>query len=323
MSDFSYVPRNAELFDKLLSLYHDYLTVLPLSEVPLLLYGSVSYAYFTGDDSIDVNDLDFVVDEAFYPRIVEACSRIPGASHELTAYRSVRIWRDGAKLSIHAEEMAREVADVRTDTVRFEIGGIPFESVNFENLRRFYAKTIAAHPDQLGYAEKYRNLLREKYCDQAFFLLKPSVVSDPAKLASIETYIAERGFEIVDRRDAVLSEEDVAFLYDDSYDKLLPILGPDAVAKAKSVGKRLYASKPCRILAVRGADAVARANVLKGETYWPAKCLPGTLRCEFRDPAYDSFEFPKGTIAEVPCDNVVHTAEDADEVVRVMERWFA
>lgn len=327
MSKFKVI--NNELFEKLLDFYSYFDSKIEPYWINIYLYGSLSYLYFSWDENIVVSDIDLITSEDNFSKIIELFKDEKDIVCELTDYNSVRLFRDWAKLSIHSLELATKIADFTQNIENIEINWVLFKSLWFSDIIKFYKKwSDYENPRKVWYKDKFNNLLQKYYdSNYTFFILKPSSLSrksDNWKLIyqEIEDYIIKNWFSIEDKRELVLSWDDIEYLYRDEYEKLWKILWQDDIDKAIEINKKLYINQKVIILIVKWNDAINRADYIKWNSYWPVKCREDSIRYIFRDKQHDNFDFPIGKIVDVPCDNIVHCPKDFFEFSKVLVKWF-
>ncbi|QQR79055.1 MAG: hypothetical protein IPJ68_02160 [Candidatus Moraniibacteriota bacterium] len=100
MSDRIYRPKNAEAFDTMLEgvclLYGN----CPGLQAAAIVYGSVAYAFYSGDQDIIIGDIDFIVPSEWFPKIEKAISNTTQFIIEPSP-ASLRVFYLGNKLSFH------------------------------------------------------------------------------------------------------------------------------------------------------------------------------------------------------------------------------
>ncbi len=98
--------------------------------------------YFTGDDDITISDIDLIAPEATFSHIIERMRDAENVTCELTEHNSLRVFRNGAKLSIHSQEKARTLCDLTSHVVKIHINGVDFLSLDRDALILFYKFSI-------------------------------------------------------------------------------------------------------------------------------------------------------------------------------------
>ncbi len=149
MEEIVYNPNNRDDFSKLLSFAQVlFLKCAELSVQPVV-YGSLAYAFYTKDGKININDIDLLVPESFFPRIIVAVKNLPDVTCEETTYHSLKLFRNGVKISFDAIE--EYYHDLPRDFVAGKINGLAFSLVPRKALEEVYkrgAETIPMKKEQ-------------------------------------------------------------------------------------------------------------------------------------------------------------------------------
>ncbi|MDD5770257.1 MAG: nucleoside-diphosphate kinase [Candidatus Gracilibacteria bacterium] len=313
---------NQEHLDKMLNFYKVLYKNLKNTNIVNILYGSLAYAYFTGDENIEINDIDFIAYEKKFPEIIKLIQSQENVVCQLTDHNSLRLLKDKAKLSIHSQELALEIVNFSDNLINIEINGAKFVSLGLDDLIKFYQKGCSYDIQRkTGYTNKLNNLIAKKFENHTFFFLKPSTI-ERNNYNEIINFIIKNGFEIIDKKEIILSYDDIEYLYKDEYNKLIPILGTENTQKAMEINQKLYKDKKCILLLVKSQNAIQKADKLKGNTYWPINCNTESIRYIFRNKEFDNIEVPAGKIVDVPCDNIIHAPKHNEEFINVIKRWF-
>ncbi len=118
-------------------------------DVQPVVYGSLAYAFYTKDEKININDIDLLVPESFFLRIMTAVKNLPDVTYEETTYHSLKLFRDGVKISFDAiEEYYRGLP---RNFEEGKINDIAFKLVPQEALKEVYkrgAETIPMKKEQ-------------------------------------------------------------------------------------------------------------------------------------------------------------------------------
>lgn len=323
----SYTVKNNDLFERLLSFYSEF--DLKVKWLDIYLYWSLSYLYFTNDSDIIVWDIDLITDENNFSKIVDLYKNDRGVICEITDHNSVRLFKNWAKLSIHSLQDANNICDLTKNIQQININWVIFKSLSLPDLIKFYKKWNDYDNSKKAWNwEKFYNLLDKSYgLDYTFFMLKPSTLSRKNEnweyiYKDIEKYITKNGFNIDDKKEVILTWDDVEYLYKDEYIKLIDILWEESMKKAIEINKNLYTNKKVIFLLAKWFDAINRWDYIKWNTYWPKKCREDSIRYIFRDKQFDDFDFQTWKIVEVPCDNLVHCPKNFVEFRKVLEKWF-
>lgn len=317
-----YSSQNNEHLQKMLNFYEEFYERTENSWMRIVLYWSLAYAYFTNDENISINDIDFIAPEKDFQRIIELVKEIEWIEYELTNHNSLRLLKNGAKLSIHSEVLALEITNFLPNLISIEINSAKFVSLWFDDLIKFYKKWCSYDVQRkTWYTDKLNNLVAKRYENHSFFILKPSIIERNIKYDIIK-FIEKNWFEIIAKKELSLTDDDIDYLYKEEYEKLSPILWEENSKKALEISHKLYKNKKIILLFVKWDDAIKKADKLKWNTFWPAKCNEETLRYIFRNKNFDDFQMPEWKIIEVPTDNIVHAPKTEEEFVKVAVKWL-
>lgn len=149
MKEVVYNPHNQGDFSKLLAFAQELFLKCVELDVQPVVYGSLAYAFYTKDEKININDIDLLVPESFFLRIMTAAKNLPDVTYEETTYHSLKLFRDGVKISFDAiEEYYRGLP---RNFEEGKINDIAFKLVPQEALKEVYkrgAETIPMKKEQ-------------------------------------------------------------------------------------------------------------------------------------------------------------------------------
>jgi len=149
VKEIAYTANNQNDFSRLLAFAQVLFSMCSELNVQPVVYGSLAYAFYTKDEKININDIDLLVPEASFPRIVAAVKTNPSVTYEETTYHSLKLFRDGVKISFDSiEEYYR---DLPCNFMEGKINGIAFRLVPQEALKEVYkrgAETIPMKKEQ-------------------------------------------------------------------------------------------------------------------------------------------------------------------------------
>lgn len=149
MNENVYKPNNRDDFSKLLAFAQAIFSKCAELDVQPVVYGSLAYAFYTKDEKININDIDLLVPESSFSRIIAAVKTNPDVTCEETTYHSLKLFRDGVKISFDAiEEYYRGLP---RNFVEGKISGIAFRFVPNNALKEVYkrgAETIPMKKEQ-------------------------------------------------------------------------------------------------------------------------------------------------------------------------------
>ncbi len=158
MKRIKYQPQNKDYFSKLLSFAQDLFKICYELKIKPIAYGSVSYAFYTKDETIDINDIDFLVPESSFKKIIEKIKENKKFSYEVTGYHSLKIFKDNVKISFDAIE--EYYKNLPHDFVQTKINDVSFTIVSLKSLKVIYkrgAKTIPSKKE--AYSKKLKKLI--------------------------------------------------------------------------------------------------------------------------------------------------------------------
>jgi len=158
MEEIVYNPNNGDDFSKLLSFAQALFLRCAELNVQPVVYGSLAYAFYTKDEKININDIDLLIPESFFPHIAAAVKNLPDVTCEETTYHSLKLFHGGVKISFDAIE--EYYHGLPRDFVAGKINGIAFSLVPKNALEEVYkrgAETIPMKKEQ--YTVKLNALL--------------------------------------------------------------------------------------------------------------------------------------------------------------------
>lgn len=82
MKQVSLEPYNSEHFLKLCLFAQVLLDKCDELNLRPVVYGSVAYAFYTNDNEININDIDFLISETAFPKIIAAFRGYAGITYE-------------------------------------------------------------------------------------------------------------------------------------------------------------------------------------------------------------------------------------------------
>lgn len=122
-----------------------------------IVYGSLAYTYHTSDSSVAINDIDLLVPETIFPKLVELLDQSPEFTYELTTYHSLKVFKNDLKISFDGIE--HYLAGLDHDSLEVEINGTPFSLVSKEILKEVYKRGVENIPTKAeAYAQKLATL---------------------------------------------------------------------------------------------------------------------------------------------------------------------
>ncbi|MBU0535519.1 MAG: hypothetical protein KKE20_01035, partial [Nanoarchaeota archaeon] len=104
MESIYYHPQNKEYFSKLLSFVKELSEICKELNINPIVYGSVPYAFYTKDETININDIDILVPESSFVNLINKIKENENLRYEETDYHSLKVFKDDAKITFDAIE---------------------------------------------------------------------------------------------------------------------------------------------------------------------------------------------------------------------------
>lgn len=134
----TYIPRNKEHFQALIGFLKDLLKICDGLKIAPVVYGSLAYAMHTQDESVDINDIDLLVPEVSFPKLIEKIADTGFLKFEETTYHSLKVFKDELKISFDAiEEYYKGLPD---DFHKETIHDVPVQIVGRQALIEVYKR---------------------------------------------------------------------------------------------------------------------------------------------------------------------------------------
>jgi hypothetical protein len=134
------VGRRRELFDLGRAMI-DHCRALSLAPV---VYGSLAYLALTGDAALGVHDIDFLIDEDAFTRLLERVGLDEACRAEETSYHTIKIFRAGAKVSF--DSISHYLAGLSWTKQTHVVDGLEFDAVDKQTLVEAYRRGAATIP---------------------------------------------------------------------------------------------------------------------------------------------------------------------------------
>jgi len=148
-------PKNKDFFLKLVEFGKGCQAISTANGFEPVIYGSVAYLFYAKDDSIEVNDIDFLVPETALDVLAAEFAR-QGLKYEITTYHSLKVFKDEIKISFDSVEHYLQGISELAYTVKIE--GENFKVLNPESLKKVYkqgAENIPFKKDAYSYKLKH------------------------------------------------------------------------------------------------------------------------------------------------------------------------
>lgn len=152
-------PRNKEAYLKLVSFGKECLKICRAHKIEPIIHGSMGYLFYTKDDDINVNDIDFLVFELALD--ILAVEFFKQGWKCKVAPHKVKVLNDGSKITFHSSEYY--LPNLSRSALAVDIGGEDFKILNLESLIKSYQMGINVAPDKAkDYSRKLAVLVRVK-----------------------------------------------------------------------------------------------------------------------------------------------------------------
>ncbi len=145
-------PANKKQFQNVLAFGKEILDVCKELSITPLVYGSLAYFLHTKDETLPVNDIDFLVPEASFPLLMKRISELGGVSYKKMPYHSIEVSKDGVEIDLDAIE---HFLDPRPrEAIPATINGIEFQILNRTSLIAIYQEALDKMPTEKRLNEK-------------------------------------------------------------------------------------------------------------------------------------------------------------------------
>lgn len=145
-------PANKERFQKVLAFGKEILDVCKELSITPLVYGSLAYFLHTKDETLPVNDIDFLVPEASFQALMEKLAGLQGVKYEKTPYHSIEVFKGEIEIDLDAIEHFLDPRPREVTTV--VINGIEFQVLNRASLIETYQEALDKMPAEKRLNEK-------------------------------------------------------------------------------------------------------------------------------------------------------------------------
>lgn len=145
-------PANKAQFEKVLAFGREVLNMCAELSITPIVYGSLAYFAHTKDESLPVNDIDFLVSEASFDDLMEKLDAMEGVRYEKMPYHSIEAFKGDIEIDLDAIE---HFLDPRPrDAEMAEIKGVQFQILNKSALIEIYQEALNYMPDERHLDEK-------------------------------------------------------------------------------------------------------------------------------------------------------------------------
>ncbi len=139
-------PANKEQFQSVLAFGKEILDLCGELSITPIVYGSLAYFAHTNDDSLPVNDIDFLVPETSFDALILKLSKMEGLTYEKMPYHSIEVFKNGIEMDLDSMEHFLDPRPRNASTV--EINGQAFQILNKPALIEIYQEALDNMPDE-------------------------------------------------------------------------------------------------------------------------------------------------------------------------------
>ncbi len=91
-------PANKEQFQNVLVFGKEILDVCKKLSITPLVYGSLACFLHTNDETLPVNDIDFLVPEGSFQALMEKLDGLEGVKYKKMSYHSIEVFKGGIEI---------------------------------------------------------------------------------------------------------------------------------------------------------------------------------------------------------------------------------
>jgi hypothetical protein len=148
---------NQAFFEKLLLFSEELYKVFVQYNFKQITYGSLAYLYYTKDQRITINDIDFLIPECEFETLISESNNHDTFRCETTSYHSLKILKNDMKISFDSIE--HYLNNLPSKSIPAEINGVRFNILNLQSLKEAYRLGIESIPvKKEAYALKFSKL---------------------------------------------------------------------------------------------------------------------------------------------------------------------
>lgn len=156
------LPRNKDSFDKLVTYGAEIACRCELNGIAPFVYGSLAYLSYSNDSEVEVSDIDFLVPESDFERIISIFKGVDGINIETTNYHSLKLLKGSLKVSFDAIE--HYLVGLSTSCEEVDYSGNKFKIVSYDVLVEVYDRGAKSIPvKREAYERKLQNLKHNRH----------------------------------------------------------------------------------------------------------------------------------------------------------------
>lgn len=154
-------PKNKEKFVKLTKFFEELLDICNSLHITPILDGSFAVFAYTGDQNMDVHDIDASIPESDFPRLIKIFEE-RGISYEVKEWHVLQVLKDDLKIELGAAK--HWLKELPTQLEILEIDGYKINMLTLKRLKEFYRQAMEdrSRAKNPGDKVKYERL-KEKY----------------------------------------------------------------------------------------------------------------------------------------------------------------
>lgn len=145
-------PANKESFQKLLEFGKQILDICDKLEIMPIVYGSLAYFFYTEDETLPVNDIDFLVPESFFSDLMKELDKLEGVKYKKMPYHSIESFKGEMEIDLDSIEYFLDPRS-REEAI-MEINEMKFHIINKDSLIDIYQEALDNMPQEKNLDEK-------------------------------------------------------------------------------------------------------------------------------------------------------------------------
>ena len=154
-------PRNKAKFIRLISFFKEVLGVCKSLGIDPIVDGSLAVFAYTGNQNIDVNDVDTSIYEVDFTKIIKVLEK-KGIDYKLREWHVLQVLNGDLKVELGSLEYWLKALPQETEVLKF--GGYQVRMLTRERLKEFYKEAMESRLKGTDPNDKIKyERLREKY----------------------------------------------------------------------------------------------------------------------------------------------------------------
>ena len=128
-------PKNKDKFTRLIEFFKEVLDICDELNIAPVLNGSLAVFIYTGNQEMNVNDVDLSCSEMDFPRIISALEA-RGIEYELREWHALQILKDDLKVELDSVEYWYK--DLSMDRATLQVDNYKVNMLTLSSLKEFY-----------------------------------------------------------------------------------------------------------------------------------------------------------------------------------------